>query len=110
MEKAQEEMRKYMPERIAANTGALHKLKTFTALLSGIIAGITGISGLLGFLFFLGVSSLASVYIFVVVTKFSPKTYFKDGLSDIFGFGSLTNGALTFILSWTIVYNSIYIF
>ena len=98
-----------MTERLANNQEAVTRLRTVTTLVAAIVAGLMGVTGWFGAVVFLMFNALAFT-ILKVLAGTSSKSYFVGGSQELFSFGSLTTGALTFVFVWTIVYDSIYIF
>lgn len=98
-----------MMDQLAVNGELLTRIRSVTAILAGICAGILGITGWAGAILFLAHTIVvATVLRFVCGTR--AKSYLAGGSGELFTFGSLCNGALTYVMLWTFVYDSIYIF
>lgn len=99
---------KHVAMKVKQNLDNFNQLRTFSSLIAGIAAGILGITGYFGFIFFALHALLASVIFQSVNCKGAPQRYIPG--ASLFNMGSLTKGALTYILAWTIVYDTVYIF
>eukprot|EP01012_Entosiphon_sulcatum_P040102 TRINITY_DN53744_c0_g1_i1.p1 TRINITY_DN53744_c0_g1~~TRINITY_DN53744_c0_g1_i1.p1 ORF type:complete len:125 (-),score=21.88 TRINITY_DN53744_c0_g1_i1:140-466(-) len=98
----------YLPEKEALNHAALYKIRTFVAILAGCLAGVFGLTGLSGFILYGAISFALGLYLWFL-SGLKMQNYFRSA-SDVLGTASVTTGVLSFILFWTIVYDSIYIF
>jgi ER membrane protein complex subunit 6 len=103
-------MTHYVPERIGLNTAALGQVFTLSALASGVAAGIIGLTGVLGFAFFGACQATTMLMLATFFLKGKPENYFCNGKAELLRVGNLLQGLLTFILTWTIAYDSVYIF
>lgn len=99
-----------VPERVAQNAEAVTRIRTMSSLISGVAAGILGITGWVGLLFFLIHAVVVSQIIISVSNRGNCMAHFVNGKSDLFAFGGLATGLLTFVLAWTLAYDAIYIF
>eukprot|EP00667_Euglena_gracilis_P028149 EG_transcript_35580 len=98
----------YSMERMAKNNANLYKIRQFTAILAGCIVGLMGWTGLAGFLAYLEICVVVSLYL-AYRLNFKTTQYFTSR-SDLLGPSAVTSGMLSFILFWTLVYDSIWIF
>eukprot|EP00669_Euglena_mutabilis_P014357 TRINITY_DN941_c0_g1_i1.p2 TRINITY_DN941_c0_g1~~TRINITY_DN941_c0_g1_i1.p2 ORF type:complete len:130 (+),score=36.29 TRINITY_DN941_c0_g1_i1:40-390(+) len=98
----------YSLERVEKNNAALYRIRQFTAILTGCLVGVLGWTGLWGFLVYIAASLLTSLYL-ASRMKFRVSDHFRSN-SELFGSGCITGGLLSFILFWTLVYDSIWIF
>jgi hypothetical protein len=94
---------------VALNGQILSRLRTFTSLVAGVVAGVLGLTGLFGAVFYAVIVVLSGTLYTVVACRGKPLEYFAHGEQGRF-MGNLTSGILTFILAWTIAYDSIYVF
>jgi hypothetical protein len=99
-----------LPEKVAANADSLSTLKTITSLCCGAAAGILGLTGWLGALFFIVHSVSVAFGMQLLACGGRPEVFFADGTKQFRGLGQLMSGTMTFIVAWTVVYDSIYIF
>ena len=100
----------YLPERVGHNVDILVRARTAIALVSGACAGILGLTGLLGVaVFFIG-ALLGDVFLSSVATSGDAERYLPKANRDFFTFGSLTTGALSFVMSWLVLYNVLFVF
>uniref|UniRef100_A0A7S1NCK9 ER membrane protein complex subunit 6 n=1 Tax=Eutreptiella gymnastica TaxID=73025 RepID=A0A7S1NCK9_9EUGL len=103
-----EALAEFSAERIQKNAMTLYKIRQFTAILTGCLAGLVGWTGLHGIGLYVVSCFTISLYI-AYTMKFNVTEYFTK-TSELFDAGAVTGGALSFILFWTLVYDSIWIF
>lgn len=100
----------YLPDKIALNADTLSRVRTVTALLAGVVAGVLGITGLMGFVWYVLHAVITSFIVSTMTCGGRPEKFFASGMKHLLSFGELMSGLLTYVLMWTIVYDSIYIF
>ena len=100
----------YLPERVGHNVDILVRARTAMALFSGACAGILGLTGLWGVLVFFIGSILSDFFLSSVATSGDAERYLPKANRDFFTFGSLTTGGLSFVMSWLILYNVLFVF
>lgn len=100
----------FLPDKVQQNSETVYRVRTLTSLLAGIAAGVLGITGVYGLLFFIAHAALTAAALERFSCKGKADAYFPAGKKQLFSFSELTTGALTYILVWTLVYDSIYIF
>lgn len=102
---------KYVGAVLARNYDALNSIRTFIGLLTGLLAGVLGLTGYVGFLFFIATYYFASFVFIQGRACVGPATYyFPNGQKDFFSPGGLLGALPSFILMWTLAYDSIYLF
>jgi hypothetical protein len=97
-------------DKVALNAAAVTRIRTATSLLAGVAAGVLGITGWFGFVFFALHAVATSLAVGKLSCQGAPQAYFVQGSKELFSISSLSSGMLTYILLWTIVYDSLYIF
>lgn len=100
----------FLGDKVQQNGETVYRVRTLTSLLAGVAAGILGITGVYGFLFFIAHAVLTALALDRFSCKGNAGSYFPAGKRQLLGVSELTTGMLTYILVWTLVYDSIYIF
>ncbi|KAH9578997.1 Rab5-interacting protein family [Trypanosoma melophagium] len=100
----------YVDKELADNMQSVSQIRTMSALLAGVGAGVLGLTGFLGAIFFLCSAAFTSLVILSFACDGAPERYFPSGKKLLFSFGNLTTGAMTYILAWTVAYDAVYIF
>jgi hypothetical protein len=100
----------YLPDRVGHNIDILVRARTAVALFSGACAGILGLTGFGGFVVFLVGALLCDVFLSAISTAGGSEKYLPAPNRDFFTFGSLSTGVLSFIMSWLILYNVLFVF
>jgi hypothetical protein len=98
----------YAMDKVAYNENIIYKCRIFGAVVAGMLTGVFGLTGLAGFAVFILSSLLISLFLVLSLPKFSIDGLFTSWSSIIFG--GLVQGAMTFILVWTLTYDIVYIF
>ena len=88
------------------NTLALTNTRVLCTIFIGIAAGILGFDGPIGILFYFAADVIVSL-IMVARFGFQPKPYFTS-LAKIFNTG-LISGVMTFMVTWVLFHNLVYI-
>lgn len=81
-----------------------------SVFLSGITAGILGVTGFFGFLILIVGSLATGSLILSQGCKGNFDLYFTGNKNQFFSISKILEGALTFVLGWTLAYDSIYLF
>eukprot|EP00760_Papus_ankaliazontas_P028810 PhM_4_TR3998/c0_g1_i1/m.86752 len=97
----------YHFDKIGANKAHISRVITFGAICGGAVAGILGLEGLAGFVFYLFMYTLIVAALFARLVQ--PTAYLRS-VAEMGDLGCVVDGLLTYILVWTITYDSIYIF
>jgi hypothetical protein len=97
-------------DKVALNAGVLLRIRTATSLVAGVAAGILGVTGWFGAVFYLLHAIATSLAVGKLTCQGSPQAYFVHGAKELTSISSLSTGILTYILVWTVVYDSLYIF
>lgn len=100
----------FLPDKVALNADGLYRMRTMTSLLAGIAAGVLGLTGTVGFLFFFLHAALVSAAVEKFACKGNSSAFFASGRQHLMSFSELATGLLTYILVWTLAYDTIYIF
>lgn len=100
-----------LPDRVAQNTEALGRIRTFCAVVAGVVAGVLGLTGLGGAVFFVVAMFLGARLTAMAACGGKPEQYFVNGSSDLFALGGLiSGGGLTYLFVWMVAYDAIYVF
>ena len=94
-----------LPDRVGHNVDILGRARTAVALFAGAAAGLLGLTGLFGFAMYLVVALACDLFLQRTSCGNNPDKYLPPANRDFFTLGSLTTGALSFVLSWLIFYN-----
>jgi len=95
-------------DKVAHNENNIYLCRIFVSIMFGVMTGVFGFTGLSGFLIFALSSLFASFLIILSLPRFSIQGVFQSWSSV--WLGGFMQGALTFILCWTLAYDSVYIF
>ena len=91
---------------IQRNTKALVDARVLTTIFIGIAAGILGFDGPLGLVFYFGADFAVSLLLLARFT-FKAEPYFPN-LASIFTTGLVSN-VMTFMVTWVLFHNLVYI-
>ncbi|CBH18799.1 Rab5-interacting protein (Rab5ip), putative [Trypanosoma equiperdum] len=100
----------YVDKELGENVGCVSRIRIMSALVAGVGAGLLGLTNLAGALFFVVSALFTSFAILCFGCEGGPERYFPSGKKELFSFGSLFTGGMTYILAWTVAYDAIYIF
>ena len=81
----------------------ISQIRSLTASLFGIAAGILGLESYPGFLFYLLGTLVVSVLIWGVLAHGKPESFFESQLSGLWG-KDVFGGLSSFVLTWTLFY------
>ncbi|KAA6415450.1 MAG: duf786 family [Lasallia pustulata] len=90
-------------ESVQHNARVLSNIRSLTASLFGVAAGILGLESYPGFLFYLCGTFVVSVLVYFTLAEARPTTYFQSQMSDLWG-AELLGGLSSFVLTWTLFY------
>ena len=79
------------------------QIRSLTASLFGIAAGILGLESYPGFLFYLSGTLLVSALIWAVLAQRKPEKFFESQLGGLWG-KDVIGGLSSFVLTWTLFY------
>ncbi|EAN87459.1 hypothetical protein C3747_68g800c [Trypanosoma cruzi] len=100
----------YVDDDLGENMRSVSQIRTMSALIAGVGAGVMGLTGIAGAVFFFFCAIISSLIILNVGCEGTPERYFPSGKKQFFSLGNLVTGAMTYILAWTVAYDAIYIF
>ena len=92
------------------NHKSVDRVRTFLTLVMGFVAGILGCTGAQGMLLYAVSSVATSVTILAVNMKFDSKKYINMPPLRFMLTGVDSNGALSYILFWTLAYALVHIY
>ncbi len=84
-------------------TQVISQIRSLTASLFGIAAGILGLESYPGFLFYLFGTLVVSALIWGVLAHGKPESFFENQLSGLWG-QDVFGGLSSFVLTWTLFY------
>ncbi|OEH78363.1 rab5-interacting protein [Cyclospora cayetanensis] len=99
--------RPVVAENVSHNLRQIHLNRHMTALTAGAVAGICGLENLAGFGVYMLLTVMGSL-VFLLEAKMRLNAFFLKPTEPFTG--SLFSGLMTFVLSWTLVYNAVYVF
>lgn len=92
------------------NVSIVNNSRVFSALVAGVVTGISGVTGYVGFLFFIISQIMNAALLYIVSCKGQPRKFFSSPMR-MFLSGILSQAEiLTFILLWTFTNNLVYLF
>ncbi|CAM43122.1 conserved hypothetical protein [Leishmania braziliensis MHOM/BR/75/M2904] len=95
---------------LVKNYESVFQVRTMGSLLAGIAAGVLGLTNVWGFFFFIACAAVTSFSIMAFGCGGNTHRCFPKGTSELFSVQQLLSGVMTYILVWTVAYDSIYIF
>ncbi|KAL0485356.1 ER membrane protein complex subunit 6 [Acrasis kona] len=98
----------YAQDKIAHNENIIYKCRAFGAVVFGILAGVFGLTSLWGLLVYVISSIVISIFLFATLPKLSIDGLFTSWMSILTG--GFVQGAMTYVLVWTLAYDIVYIF
>ncbi|MCJ1367777.1 hypothetical protein MMC16_006911 [Acarospora aff. strigata] len=90
-------------ESVQHNARTISNIRSLTASLFGIAAGILGFESYTGFLFYLVGTLLVSTLIYFLLAEGRPSRYFQSQVSDLWT-AEVFGGLSSFVLTWTLFY------
>ena len=100
----------YLPDRVAHNVDILLRARTAVALFGGAAAGLVGLTGVPGLAVYIVGGALGDIVLQRVACCSAPEKFLPAPNRDFLTFGSLTTGILSFVLTWLIFYNVLFVF
>uniref|UniRef100_A0A7S3UMX8 ER membrane protein complex subunit 6 n=1 Tax=Oxyrrhis marina TaxID=2969 RepID=A0A7S3UMX8_OXYMA len=97
-----------LPSNLQHNNKQLTLVRSWSAIVAGVVSGMMGVEGLSGVLAFVLANFLMSFLVFFFALGGDPKKYFYKP-RDLF-MGQFMSGLQSFVLSWTIAYDYLYCF
>lgn len=98
-----------LADKVVKNAETLARMRTFVALVAGIVAGVLGLTGLMGGVFYVIVGLCAGIVYSAVACGGSAGRYFSHNEQGAL-LSNVTSGALTYVLAWMVAYDCIYVF
>ncbi|KAI9835148.1 MAG: hypothetical protein M1819_002517 [Sarea resinae] len=92
-----------VPENIQHNALTLSQLRSLTASLFGIAAGVLGLESYAGFLFYFAGSLVVSGLLYAFSAERDPKAYFYGGVRELVE-KDVVAGLSGYVLTWTLVF------
>ncbi|MCJ1243031.1 hypothetical protein MMC30_000227 [Trapelia coarctata] len=92
-----------VPDSVRHNGQVISQIRSLTASLFGIAAGILGLESYPGFLFYLFGTLVVSALIWGVLAHGKPERFFESQLSGLWG-KDVFGGLSSFVLTWTLFY------
>eukprot|EP00271_Cylindrocystis_brebissonii_P003690 TRINITY_DN14937_c0_g1_i1.p2 TRINITY_DN14937_c0_g1~~TRINITY_DN14937_c0_g1_i1.p2 ORF type:complete len:123 (-),score=18.42 TRINITY_DN14937_c0_g1_i1:725-1093(-) len=102
-----QEVKAYSQENMLHNSRIVYYSKTFLSIVAGAVAGILGLTGLAGFFCYVLIMGLGSVGLYLK-TGGDISSYF-DSWQRV-AIDGVSQGAMSFILFWTLAYDIVHIF
>jgi hypothetical protein len=98
-----------LADKVGKNTETLGRMRTYVAIVCGIMAGILGLTGIMGFVFYVVVAIGAGQVYSWVACEGKPQRFFAQG-EQASPLANVTGAALTYVLAWMLSYDAIYVF
>jgi hypothetical protein len=95
-------------EALQVNVKILDKVRSFFAIVSGIVSGILYLTSFRGFSAYFALSLMINAALFIKM-QFDCKKYTNASFASFF-FSDLSKNALSFVLFWTVSYALCYIY
>ncbi|THW00334.1 proliferating cell nuclear antigen [Aureobasidium pullulans] len=94
-------------ESMMHNARTVSNIRSLTASLFGVAAGVLGLESFPGFLFYALGSLVVSLLIFSLRANVQAKSYFHSPIADLW-IGDLFGGLMSFVLTWTLFYGRLH--
>jgi len=92
-----------VPESVQHNAKIVTQIRSLTASLFGIAAGILGLESIHGFIFYIFGTIVVSELISSLLAKGKPGAYFESTMSGLY-LKDVFSGLSSFVLTWTLFY------
>ncbi|MCJ1352861.1 MAG: hypothetical protein MMC33_002845 [Icmadophila ericetorum] len=92
-----------VPESVQHNARVISQIRSLTASLFGVAAGIIGLESYPGFIFYLIGTLVVSGLIMVILAEGKPARFFESQLSGLW-MKDVIGGLSSFVLTWTLFY------
>eukprot|EP01062_Namystynia_karyoxenos_P063420 TRINITY_DN56226_c0_g1_i1.p1 TRINITY_DN56226_c0_g1~~TRINITY_DN56226_c0_g1_i1.p1 ORF type:complete len:147 (+),score=57.03 TRINITY_DN56226_c0_g1_i1:87-527(+) len=99
----------YMSDKVMANEQTIYKIRVFVAVTAGLLVGVMGLSGLNGFLAYFTLAYAAAAYLHFMFLR-QARDEFLTPAQSVFSVGGIMGGLVTFIIMWTLAYDTAYVF
>ena len=97
-------------EAMMHNHKNVDRVRTFLTLVTGFVAGILGCTGSQGVLLYVASMALTSLAVLAVQMQFDSMKYLNQSPVRFMFSGMDSNGALSYVLFWTLAYALVYIY
>lgn len=105
--KLEDAIKPFSADNLQANMRVVHYCRTFMSIVAGAGAGVLGLTGLAGFLFYLLIMAATSLAL-LARARFGTAEYFSSWTQ--LAFDGVGQGAMSFVLFWTLAYDVVHIF
>jgi len=92
-----------VPDSVQHNAKVITQIRSLTASLFGIAAGILGLESYSGFIFYLFGTIIVSALIHGMLAEGAPEKYFESQLNGLWT-KDLFGGLSSFVLTWTLFF------
>ncbi|KAL9604792.1 MAG: hypothetical protein Q9219_000240 [cf. Caloplaca sp. 3 TL-2023] len=90
-------------ESVQHNNQIISTLRSLTASLFGVSAGILGLESYAGFIFYILGTQFVSLLVYLVLAEGKQARYFQSPWRDLWA-GEVLGGLSSFVLTWTLFY------
>ncbi|KAI4180685.1 MAG: hypothetical protein LQ346_006950 [Caloplaca aetnensis] len=90
-------------ESVQHNTQTIATLRSLTASLFGVSAGILGLESYAGFIFYLLGTLFVSLLVYAVLCDRKAGRYFQSPAAELWA-GDVVGGLSSFVMTWTLFY------
>ena len=95
-------------EKLTKNSKRMDKIRSFFAIVGGVVAGTLYLTGVYGLLVYVGMALLINISLYVKM-GFDSKLYVSKSFIS-FLVADLQKNSMSFVLFWTLTYALIYIY
>lgn len=96
-----------IPEHMQNNARVVHWIRQYVSIVAGCVAGVLGLTNVVGFLVY-PLFQLLAILIILSKTNSNVDKYFMSTANA--AFGGFFDGAMTYLLFWTFVYDIAHLF